>query len=113
LRSEKCGCTENEERERYVLEREKCALGYGDASKLGKLDECKMSNNIGDNILAQLVMFLVVELTHTCSNIRFGMCVIFMGNYSFSVGDFMNLKINQSSLLDVFIGVGCMCVFIG
>jgi hypothetical protein len=34
--------------------------------------------------LVQLVRFLVMELTHTCSNSRFNMCVIFMTNYSFS-----------------------------
>jgi hypothetical protein len=34
--------------------------------------------------LAQLVRFLVVELTHSGSNPRFDMGVIFMANYSFS-----------------------------
>jgi hypothetical protein len=34
--------------------------------------------------LAQLVRFLVVELTHTGLNPRFGMRVVFTANYSFS-----------------------------
>jgi hypothetical protein len=34
--------------------------------------------------LAQLVKFLVVKLTHPCSNVRFDMCVVFTANYSFS-----------------------------
>jgi hypothetical protein len=34
--------------------------------------------------LAQLVRFLVVELTHSCSNPIFDMCVVFTTNYSFS-----------------------------
>jgi hypothetical protein len=55
--------------------------------------------------LAQLVRFLVLELTHTILNSRFDMSVVFMANY-FSVGgdvpvksktllvtDFVNLKI--------------------
>jgi hypothetical protein len=36
--------------------------------------------------LAQLVRFLVVELTHPDSNFRFDMSVVFMTNYSFSGG---------------------------
>jgi hypothetical protein len=28
--------------------------------------------------------FLVVELTHSCSNLRFNMSIAFMANYSFS-----------------------------
>jgi hypothetical protein len=34
--------------------------------------------------LAQLVSFLVVELTHSCFNPRFNMSVAFIINYSFS-----------------------------
>jgi hypothetical protein len=34
--------------------------------------------------LAQLVRFLVVELTHPGSNPRFDMHIVFMINYSFS-----------------------------
>jgi hypothetical protein len=34
--------------------------------------------------LAQLVRFLLVELTHTCLNLRFDMSVAFTANYSFS-----------------------------
>jgi hypothetical protein len=34
--------------------------------------------------LAQLVRFLVVELTQPCSNHRFDMNVVFTANYSFS-----------------------------
>jgi hypothetical protein len=34
--------------------------------------------------LSQLVIFLVVELTHPSSNPRFGMSVTFTANYSFS-----------------------------
>jgi hypothetical protein len=34
--------------------------------------------------LAQLVRFLVVELTHSGSNLRFDMGVVFTVNYSFS-----------------------------
>jgi hypothetical protein len=34
--------------------------------------------------LVQLVRFLVVELTHSGSNLRFKICVIFMTNYFFS-----------------------------
>jgi hypothetical protein len=34
--------------------------------------------------LAQLVRFLVVELTHSDLNFRFDMCVVFMANYFFS-----------------------------
>jgi hypothetical protein len=34
--------------------------------------------------LAQLVRFLVVELTHSGLNPKFDMCVVFMSNYSFS-----------------------------
>jgi hypothetical protein len=41
----------------------------------------KLSRRVG---LAQLVRFLVVELTHPDLNPRFDMCVIFMVNYSFS-----------------------------
>jgi hypothetical protein len=58
--------------------------------------------------LAQLVRFLVVELTHPGSNPKFDMCVAFTANYSFSGGnvpvdsetllmtDFMNLKIKPA-----------------
>jgi hypothetical protein len=58
--------------------------------------------------LVQLIRFLVVELIHTCSNIRFDMSVVFTANYSFSGGDvsvdsetllvtnFMNLKIKPT-----------------
>jgi hypothetical protein len=35
--------------------------------------------------LAQLVRLLVVELTHSNSNPRFDMSVIFMANYSFKI----------------------------
>jgi hypothetical protein len=34
--------------------------------------------------LAQLIRFVVVELTHSCSNSRFDMDVVFMINYYFS-----------------------------
>jgi hypothetical protein len=34
--------------------------------------------------LAQLIRFIVVELTHISLNLRFDMCVIFMTNYFFS-----------------------------
>jgi hypothetical protein len=34
--------------------------------------------------LVQLVRFLVVKLTHTCSNSRFDMNIVFMTNYSFN-----------------------------
>jgi hypothetical protein len=47
--------------------------------------------------LAQLVRFLLVELTYPGSNSRFDMCVVFTVNYFFSkvflVTDFVNLKI--------------------
>jgi hypothetical protein len=58
--------------------------------------------------LAQLVRFLVVELTHPSSNSRFDIDVAFTANYSFSgrqcpidsetlfVTDFMNLKIKST-----------------
>jgi hypothetical protein len=35
--------------------------------------------------VSQLVRFLVMELTHTCSNPRFDESVVFMANYSFSL----------------------------
>jgi hypothetical protein len=34
--------------------------------------------------LAQLIRFLVVKLTHSCSNPKFNMGVVFTVNYSFS-----------------------------
>jgi hypothetical protein len=88
--------------------------------------------------LAQLVKFLVVELTHPCSNPIFDMCVAFMANY-FLVGgdilidsepllmiDFVNLKIKTAQsfryahkimvcVCRVFIGVSartCMSIYV-
>jgi hypothetical protein len=58
--------------------------------------------------LAQLIRFLVVELTHLILNPRFDIVVVFMVNYFFSgrrrpvdnevllVIDFMNLKIRST-----------------
>jgi hypothetical protein len=53
--------------------------------------------------LAQLVRFLMVELTHPDSNRRFDMSVVFTANYFFTVDsetllvtDFMNLKIKSA-----------------
>jgi hypothetical protein len=36
-------------------------------------------------VLVQLFRFLVVKLTHSVSNLRFDMYVVFTFNYSFSV----------------------------
>jgi hypothetical protein len=58
--------------------------------------------------LVQLVRLLTVKLTHSDSNPRFDMCVIFTANYYFSgrrrpidsemilVTDFVNLKIKSA-----------------
>jgi hypothetical protein len=85
--------------------------------------------------LAQLVRFLVVELTHPGSNPRFDMCDAFTANYSFGErrrpyqqrdalsdrlhnsqdqADFMNLKIKPAqSFRCAHTGRVCICVFIG
>ncbi len=86
--------------------------------------------------LAQLVEFLVVELTHPGSNPRFDMGVIFTANYSFSGGgdisidsetflvtDFVTIKIKSTQSFEcahkdrmcvrVFIGISahiCMSI---
>jgi hypothetical protein len=73
--------------------------------------------------LVQLVRFLVVELTHSDSNLKFDMSVVFTANYSFGgrrrpvdsvtllVIDFVNLKIKPvQSFRDVY--RDRMCVFI-
>jgi hypothetical protein len=75
--------------------------------------------------LAQLVRFLVVELTHPGSNTRFDMGIVFTANYSFSGGnvpidsevhlvtDFVNLKIKSAqSFRCVNRGRVCVRVFI-
>jgi hypothetical protein len=71
--------------------------------------------------LAQLIRFLVVELTHSSFNPRFDMCVVFTANYFFSgrpidsevllVIDFVNLKIKSTqSFRCALIGVRCACM---
>jgi hypothetical protein len=71
--------------------------------------------------LAQLIRFLVVELTHSGLNSRFDMCVVFSANYSFSVRrrldseallmtDFMNLKIKPAQSSEDAHRVGCVCI---
>jgi hypothetical protein len=73
--------------------------------------------------LAQLVRFLVVELTHTCSNPIFDMCIVFTTNYSFSwrrhsreallMTDFVNLKIKSAqSFRCAHKGKVCLRIFI-
>jgi hypothetical protein len=76
--------------------------------------------------LVQLVRFLVVKLTHTCSNSRFDMSAVFTANHSFSGSDipinsdalfetgFMNLKIKPTqSFRDAHRDTMCVHVFIG
>jgi hypothetical protein len=76
--------------------------------------------------LAQLIRFLVVELTHSNSNPRFDMGAAFTANYSFSerrhpidsdallVTDFVNLKIKPAQFFrGVHRGRLCVCLFIG
>jgi hypothetical protein len=76
--------------------------------------------------LAQLIRFLLVELNHTGSNLKFDMCVIFMNNYSLVrddvpvdsgsllVADFMNIKIKPTqSFRGAHRGKVCVYVFIG
>jgi hypothetical protein len=75
--------------------------------------------------LAQLVRFLVVELTHPYSNPKFDMSITFILNYSFSgsnvpidsetllMTDFVNLKIKPAqSFKDAYRGRMCVHVFI-
>jgi hypothetical protein len=70
--------------------------------------------------LAQLVIFLIVELTHTCSNPKFDMNIVFTANYFFPIDgktllvtDFMNLKIKPAqSFRGVHRDRLCMHVFI-
>jgi hypothetical protein len=53
--------------------------------------------------LTQLVRFLIVELTHLCSNMRFGMCVIFITNILSMVRDiFID---NEMLLVNDFINI--------
>jgi hypothetical protein len=65
----------------------------------------------------------MVESIHSVSNLRFDMSVA-LTNYSFIgrwrprqqrgvCGDFVNLKIGQTSLSKLLIGVVCVCVLIG
>jgi hypothetical protein len=75
--------------------------------------------------LAQLVRFLVVELTHPGSNHKFDMCVAFTANYSLGddvpvdsetllMTDFVNLKIKPTqSFGGAHRGRMCVRVFIG
>jgi hypothetical protein len=68
--------------------------------------------------LAQLVRFIVVELTHPGSNLIFGMSVAFMANHFLNgrwhpvgsetlfVTDFMNLKIKLAQ------SFGCLYIYI-
>jgi hypothetical protein len=76
--------------------------------------------------LAQLIIFLVVELTHSGLNLRFDMCVVFTVNYSFSesrrlvdsnailVTDFVNLKIKPAQFFrGAHKGRVCVRIFIG
>jgi hypothetical protein len=70
--------------------------------------------------LPQLVRFLIVKLTYSNLNFIFNICIIFMGNYYFSERrylhrqrDVLGDRFRESSrlnLLNVFIGVGCICV---
>jgi hypothetical protein len=68
--------------------------------------------------LAQLVRFLVVELTYSGSNLRFDMGVVFMVNYSFSgrrrprrqrdtLGDRLREFQDQAGSV---LKVGCVCM---
>jgi hypothetical protein len=77
--------------------------------------------------LAQLVKFLVAELTHLGLNLIFDMCIAFTSNYSFSgrgnvpidsetllMTDFVNHKIKPTqSFRSAHRGRVCMHVFIG
>jgi hypothetical protein len=86
-------------------------------------DNDKLIHRVG---LAQLVRFLVVELTHPGSNPRFDMGVAFTANYSFSwrrrpidneallVTDFVNLRIKPTQSFEgAHRGRVCVHVFIG
>jgi hypothetical protein len=57
-------------------------VGYASrSSNLFHMEACRARGRVG---LAQLVRFLVVELTHPGLNPRFDMSVAFTANYSFS-----------------------------
>jgi hypothetical protein len=75
--------------------------------------------------LVQLNRFIVVELTHPCSNLRFDINIIFTNNFSFNercisvnnesflITNFMNLKIKSTQFFkDDHMSRICVSVFI-
>jgi hypothetical protein len=78
-----------------ILDKPPGRLHFGEAYVGSSIIIKNSTSKLG---LTQLVRFLVVKLTYLDSNFRFGMCVVFTINYSFS--DSRRLHRQRNVLID-------------